>query len=710
MEMAQGISRGVPPTNPQLANVLEGAARALSSQTVPAESQKIGQDAAVLVGDLKTVFIEKNTDENLQGLIRDMGSLAATGAHQASAKVGPGGVSGLVSKAKGLVRGQEAQGTMQQGMDSIKMLVKALVRNDEFRTGLKDLFATLQWAFYQRSNKVRSNVDQHWSSDQFYSYYATPAFGNYAAGNYAAGNYAAPGYVATTTTTAAPTFGVGAVQPLPATTTTTTAFPAIPQPTFTHQEPLAHPPRQPQTSFERKLANQTPMTDAERAELRVRLLTSLIKLNRTQELRDASSNFMNVITWIKSQSLLNTTSTATSNTTTAGPGVVASGLPATQMAAGAAPTFRSVMKRFQRLVEEFTGSKSLNDLVFYTKEFFMMMKNDENLRTVLADSAAWGQDFFKTGYASQEAIPHTEIQRLDCLLQRLDHTFVGLANHYVIWRLLEEIQQVSVAIRDDPFRQKLAMDTKVLVEDFLYYDQMGRPQLNTQVIGQLKSLLLPILKEQLAFIPLPRIEGSDEKMDYWIENVVLTTSDILPDNVKLDVRSKTLLNRPGMTGNVVNVIRLKLDNVLIHLKDVRFWYRKKTFPKMTDEGFVDFFLTRNGLRVTLEILTNFGEENIFSVNNVKVSADRLKVKIHDSKHDFLYSILMGFFSGRMKREIELKAEAAIRNNFAKLNGSLIRIVHAAGQKRTSATSALGAKTSAPIASALHTFLHPSASQ
>jgi len=721
VEMAQGISRGVPPTNPQIANVLEGTERALHSQTIPAASQKVGHDAAVLVGDLKTVFLEKNKDENIQGLIRDMGTLATTSAQQVSAKAGPGGVSGLVSRAKGLVKGQEAQGTLQQGTESIKMLVKALVRNEEFRSGLKDLFATLQWAFYQRSNKVKSNVDQHWSSDQFYTYYATPAFGSTFS------------QTTTTTTTAAPTFGVGTIQPLPTVQQTTTTAPFTASSTYTapgtvlqpplqttylRQEPLPHPPRAPQTDFERKLANQVPMTDVERAELRLRLITALLKLNRTQELRDASTNFLEVITWIKSQSLIPATSTSGAKSQalpTTGPGVVAAaGVVGTQPVMSTmtpkTPDFRSVMKRFQRLVEEFTGNKSLDDLVFYAKEFFMLMKNDENLRTVLADSATWGQDFFKAGYATQEAIPATEIQRLDLLLQRLDHTFVGLANHYVIWRLLEEIQQVSNAIRDDPFRNKLAMDTRVFVEDFLYYDQMGRPQLNTQVMSQLKYLLLPILKEQLAYIPLPRIESSDEKMDYWVENVVLTTSDILPDNVKLDVRSKTLLNRPGLSSNAVNVIRLTLDNVRVHLKDVRFWYRKKTFPKMTDEGFVDFFLTRNGLRVTLEILTNFGaERDIFTMNKVRVSADRLKVKIHDSKHDFLYSILLAFFAGRMKREIEYKSEEAIRTNFSRLNASLSHIVHTAGQKRSAATSSLGSKTSAPIASALDTFVHPSAS-
>jgi hypothetical protein len=349
-------------------------------------------------------------------------------------------------------------------------------------------------------------------------------------------------------------------------------------------------------------------------------------------------------------------------------------------------------------------------LVFYTKEFFRMMKENAQLRNVIHDSGEFGLSFLRAGYPTKEAVPQDQIARLDHIIQESDSLFIGLANHYVIWRLLEEIQLVSEAIRDDPLRQKLAQDTRTFLSDFLIYDAMGKPQLNGEVVRQLKFLVLPILRENLAYIPLPRIEGSNEKMDFWVENVILATSDILPDNVKIDVRSKTLLNRPGMTGAANTLVRLSLDNVLVNLKDVRFWYRKKTFPKMTDEGFVDVFITGSGIRVRLDLMADFAQASqgsIFTVQNVKVNTDRVKIKIHESKHDFLYSVVLALFKGRVRREIQLKAEESIRSNFARINAALSRFYLAAGEKRHAAGSGLASKTSGPVASALHTFVHPS---
>lgn len=743
MEMAQNMAKGIPPTNPQLATFLEGTERALNPSNLPPEAQKLGHDASVLVEDVKQVLLEKNKNEDIQGLIRDMGGLSTvvSGVSSSVAGTHPGtstgkslavGAQKVKEKGKGLIAGQEAQATMQQAMESIKQLVRAFVGNHEFRGAFRELFSAFQWAFYQRSASRNQFISQNWApTANVYS--AGPAFAN-----------AQPGLPATqqisATTGPLPTTATTGVAGTTLPTATTTPIAAGAAPTYaaatTSSEggyPPYHP-MNPRNEMHRRLADLQPMTESERLMFRDRLIDALVKFNRTPELQQAMSNFLSVMSWIKGQALAmkpgvssaisKVTATATggaaagiipptttTSTTSRGPVSTTTTTTTTGVAgAGKTPDFKSVMKRFKRLVSEFSGGKSIDDLVFYTKEFFRMMKENAQLRNVIHDSGEFGLSFLRAGYPTKEAVPQDQIARLDHIIQESDSLFIGLANHYVIWRLLEEIQLVSEAIRDDPLRQKLAQDTRTFLSDFLIYDAMGKPQLNGEVVRQLKFLVLPILRENLAYIPLPRIEGSNEKMDFWVENVILATSDILPDNVKIDVRSKTLLNRPGMTGAANTLVRLSLDNVLVNLKDVRFWYRKKTFPKMTDEGFVDVFITGSGIRVCLDLMADFAQASqgsIFTVQNVKVNTDRVKIKIHESKHDFLYSVVLALFKGRVRREIQLKAEDSIRSNFARINAALSRFYLAAGEKRHAAGSGLASKTSGPVASALHTFVHPS---
>jgi len=750
MEMAQNMAKGIPPTNPQLATFLEGTERALNPSNLPPEAQRLGHDASVLVEDVKQVLLEKNKNEDIQGLIRDMGGLGTvvSGVSSSVAGTHPGtgagkslavGAQKVKEKGKGLIAGQEAQATMQQAMESIKQLVRAFVGNQEFRGSFRELFSAFQWAFYQRSASRNQFISQNWApTANVYS--AGPAFANYQ-----------PGLPATQQIPA--TTGPLPTGPLPTTATTGTALPTatttplaagagVTAPTYATAAstseggyPPAHP-MHPKNEMHRRLADLQPMTESERLLFRDRLIDALVKFNRTPELRQAMSNFLSVMSWIKGQALAMkpgvssaiskaaatastatggaTTGiippTATTSTTSRGPVSTTTTATTTGVGAGKTPDFKSVMKRFKRLVSEFSGGKSIDDLVFYTKEFFRMMKENAQLRNVIHDSGEFGLSFLRAGYPTKEAVPQDQIARLDHIIQESDSLFIGLANHYVIWRLLEEIQLVGDAIRDDPLRRKLAQDTRTFLSDFLIYDAMGKPQLNGEVVRQLKFLVLPILRENLAYIPLPRIEGSNEKMDFWIENVILATSDILPDNMKIDVRSKTLLNRPGMTGTANTLVRLSLDNVLVNLKDVRFWYRKKTFPKMTDEGFVDVFIAGSGIRVRLDLMADFAQASqgsIFTVQNVKVDTDRVKIKIHESKHDFLYSVVLALFKGRVRREIQLKAEESIRSNFARINAALSRFYLAAGEKRHAAGSGLASKTSGPVASALHTFVNPS---
>lgn len=691
MAMAQGIAAGVPPTNEQLTTVISGTENVLHQQATalnPA-GQKAAHDAAVLLQDVRQVIVEKNPDSELQGLMTDFGKLGTTAkATAATAAANTGGAAGASGAIKEKAAGfrQQLSEPMKNFMVSSKSLMKGLARNQELRNSFRDLLAAFQWAFFQRSQNSSQWINSNW--------------GGYSNGSWNWGQQAQHfDSFGTSTFPTSGTTGVTTVIPetaAPTVVTTTVQQPSVfTAPTGPGFRTLRQEPQ--------RFDNYMPMSEGERIELRNRLLPILINFGKTPQSREALINFFTVMSAVKSNigstSEIKQKVSSTASSTGATPGVMSMQQQLSQ-----------IFKRLRSFAHRFTNGKSIDDFVFFTKEFLTLIKNN-NESTVLFHE--W-KDFFiatiNSGYDAPLGVEQTRIQQFDNLIYRTDSLFASFANHYVVYRMMEEASSIFNAIRQDPLRQKLANDTKIFVSNFVTYDSYGRPSLNTEVLSQMKSLLVPLLREQLYYLPIPRIEGSNGKYDYWLDNIIFSTDDILPDHVRIELKQKTHLDRVGSSSQNYTKILFTLDNVRTHMRNVRFWYRRNTMPKMTDEGFADVFLTRNGARIRLALIANFNSQEPFTVEGVKVTLDRFKIKVHESKHDWLYNAVTTLFRGRLRRDIELKAEQSIRNAFGTMNQQLGRFALRTSEFSGRTTSAMGQKISGPVAQALHSYVTPASSK
>jgi len=728
MEIAQTVAGGKMPTNSQLEAVLSSTAQVLQREgpALPPAGQKASHDAEVVIGDMQQFLREKNPDNNIQGIISDFAAMKPAATGPKSMKT-PGAQKQTLS---GTELRQQISPGMQDLMAHTKSLTKAVVRSHQLRLAFKELFETLRWGYFERSKATTEFIDQNWAPGALW----TPGV---------------PG-AATTTTTTASSFPVpematggelqreapGIQQTLPTTYATqgpaTTYIPPGPGPlpatapitnVFNETDPA-------RLDILRRLQSIKPMTEAQRIELRNRLFAVLIKFSQNEQFKNSLLNVFSMFLFYKDQGV----GTFKSTTAKLKSKEVVGAAPVQPLGPKAEPKFgdmtiavagtkagipiaktttltpeqqfQEVTRKLKKFVQSFVPGKSIDDFLFYTNEFFHLIKGNTSINSYLNDVGDFLKQTMNSNYQSLATIDQARIRQLDELLLRGDSLFLSFANHYVVYRMLCESIEILQAIQSDPLRKKLADDTRILVNNFLVYDAYGRASLNADVVSQMRVLLLPLIKEQLYYIPIPKIEGTSGKMDFWVDNLVFATGDILPDNLRFDLNHTTVMDRPSHSIPAsVTRIYLTLENVKTNLKDVRFWYRKKTTPKMTDEGFANVTIGGRGVRIRLVILANFSSPQPFKTESVKVNCDKLRVKIHDSKHDFLYAFVLALFKGRIKREMELKAEASVRNAFDKMNAQLTRLVLANPQQPTTQPSAIGRATQ-PLVQALGNFANP----
>jgi hypothetical protein len=250
--------------------------------------------------------------------------------------------------------------------------------------------------------------------------------------------------------------------------------------------------------------------------------------------------------------------------------------------------------------------------------------------------------------------------------------------------IIDEGRNILNSMLEDPISNRLATDTKIMVQNFFQVDASGRPTINLELINQMKGLLVPLLVEHLRWIPLPLVEGSNDNYDYWFDHIVFSAPELVPDqiHVKMGSEGDVLLNEL-QTSNFETFIHFSARGIKTTLKDVEFWFRHKTFPVTEDHGYATVELQGDGASVDITLGVTRGD-NPFTVQKAEVQLDSMRVSIADTHHDWLYNTLVVFFGGLIKDRLQSQMQEGLKNLTGQVNTQLNRIAYKAYQESTSA--------------------------
>jgi len=223
-------------------------------------------------------------------------------------------------------------------------------------------------------------------------------------------------------------------------------------------------------------------------------------------------------------------------------------------------------------------------------------------------------------------------------------------------------------IRNDEFVTVLRHYAGLVAEDLSYTDTEGRTQIDMEAIGKLRNVIGPVLAESFKYIPIPRIERSDEYREYWVDNIVVCGYDVLPDNIRFQIEndSEVSLRDIEMSRSNTRLI-ITLKNIRTELKNLEFYYERKSFPALADGGRATLRLSGDGAALTL----------IFRIiQNPEDKGPRLgEGEVHFNIHqlDILYdsgslrhSVLIPFMTNMWKQQIRLEIEKEVEKSILNL--------------------------------------------
>jgi len=320
----------------------------------------------------------------------------------------------------------------------------------------------------------------------------------------------------------------------------------------------------------------------------------------------------------------------------------------------------------------------MNAILDQARAIRSLVKNDQRIQMLLIEA----RQFFEAILRQPAMLDNpAEVSRGRSLIQQTTSVAREYKDSIFVKQFFSNVTALLGAIRDDPSNRRLAAAFKELGTTVVSTNpQTGEKELNTQSLSELRQLLIPLVMEQLRSVPISTIEGSNDSYDFRLDGIILAANDIAPDRIRLkydndvefDFRSLSLADARRSDLTVyLSGMRTRLDNV-------HFWYRRKSFPKISDEGIANISLEGDGLDLKFRVRVAPAMP-YFHVSKVDCDIDRMRVRIIEAKHAALDKIVTSVFSGAIRKRVELAIEERLATTMERVEEILNRLAQQAGK-------------------------------
>jgi hypothetical protein len=332
--------------------------------------------------------------------------------------------------------------------------------------------------------------------------------------------------------------------------------------------------------------------------------------------------------------------------------------------------FQEVSYHAKALVESFTGKNSTTELQQHWSRVFEKVKYDNELQAMFQDVDKLLDQAAKDPKALREpsSVNHTKamIKRMQYLYQRPDFK-----------NDMEGIFGRSRALLDafatNPEVQKLQKDIEALLTDSVL-DKNGNVRYDAAVFNQLQKIFYYYLKNHVNTLVIPRFEHEDETWKYVLSHIVIELSDLAPEHVIFEEYGKFELKQHELEAEDIRgriVMRLTLKHINLHARDIDVYFVRKTFPKVEESGKMKVDIGGKGVNFWVTFRPGATPQEFIHLTEVSCDVRDLNVQLEQTKHDFLYNVLVKVFSPSLKSMIEQNIEYNVRYFVNSLNDQLL---------------------------------------
>ncbi|KAK6086403.1 hypothetical protein SCUP234_02616 [Seiridium cupressi] len=313
------------------------------------------------------------------------------------------------------------------------------------------------------------------------------------------------------------------------------------------------------------------------------------------------------------------------------------------------------------LIERFANGTSSDDLFSSVNAIYEDADRDPELKNWFKSLDTYVRKCLKQqGYIMEDASTQ-EWNRL------YDHGNYLLRDKYRghTDRIVDEVKFLAGQFDEDPMNRNFAASMQKLFND-LGNDADGKPTFKPHLIKDLTDIILPAAFENIAYIPIPRIEYTDPQIDAVVENLVLESDNFMPNVLEIASDNYFRWGRKKIASKNKNTIDVHVAGIQMDLRDVSYHVkRKQGFPSLTDTGVADLFMGGDGFsfRMKLSTADKTDRQHFFKLDKVDVDVKNLKIKLVKSNHKLLFGLVKPLLLKVLRPVVQKVAEKQLKEQF-----------------------------------------------
>ncbi|KOS16962.1 Uncharacterized protein ESCO_004645 [Escovopsis weberi] len=329
------------------------------------------------------------------------------------------------------------------------------------------------------------------------------------------------------------------------------------------------------------------------------------------------------------------------------------------------------------LVERFANGTSTEDLWHSIDQIYKDADNDEELRGWFKETNNYIRKcLLDQGYILDDESTE-ELHRIqDHGRYLLREKYRGHTN-----RVIDETKFIVDQFDQDPLNHAFGVAVQKLFMD-LGNDERGKPTFKPHLVKDVTEVILPAVMEDVAYIPIPRIEYSDRQMEAVIENLVLESDNFMPNVLEVSSDNFYRFGRKKTASRHKNSFDIKVTGIQMDLRDVSYYFNRKSgFPTIKDTGIMDILLPGEGFSFRMRVSTPDpnDEHKVFKVDKVIADMKGLKIKFKKTQHKVLMAVFKPIALSLVRPVLKKVVEKMIVEQCNELDKFLYEVQKEAGE-------------------------------
>lgn len=316
---------------------------------------------------------------------------------------------------------------------------------------------------------------------------------------------------------------------------------------------------------------------------------------------------------------------------------------------------------------------SLDPLLKTLDGLRLKLVKDKDSKTALSDFSQWLKSCLK-----ESDFMANQGRRKEEFKSHVKGLQVNFADRYRgdVDHLMQEAANIGERIRRDELSLKLSSDVQDLMKH-LFRDEQGNLTIKHELWSDLK-LILPLFLGRLRFIQIPEIVVNDESVNFFASGISISVGELAPKRLQahfysdLDVGARDIIETTGEEYDLETVFVIEAGKIFAEARNIYFEMDRKSFPPLSDTGIADLNIHGDdGMCLRLVFgtsqVSSVGPTRVtpvgvpFKLLSAKCTIDKLDLRLHETKHSWMYTVL----GPLIRRQLRMRIEQEIEKFFMK---------------------------------------------